>query len=100
MTPRTSRSDSDNEGPRISQESYEAVLEDFRRSGRGALSEDGSPGFTDADNVEWLRGRIPGGLDYRRAARVLEQIKREVSPRRGRVRSSANEPRREGVADG
>ncbi|MCJ2556286.1 MAG: hypothetical protein LN415_04170 [Candidatus Thermoplasmatota archaeon] len=98
MTPTRSRPDSDNEGARISQETFEAVLEDYRRSGRGALSEDGSPRFTEADNVEWLRGRT-GGLDYRHATRVLEQIQREV-PRRGRVRSSANEPHREGVADG
>lgn len=98
MTTRTP-SGSDNEGPRISQETFEAVLEDYRRSGRGALSEDGAPRFTDAENVEWLRGRM-GGLDHRHAARVLEQIKREVFPRRGRVRRRASGSHREGVADG
>ncbi len=99
MTPTRSRPDSDSEGPRISQETFEALLEDFRRSGRGALSEDGAPRFTDAENVEWLRGRIPGGLDYRDAARALGQIQREV-PRRGRVRRTASGSRRENVADG
>ena len=87
-----------NEGPRISQETYEALLEDFRRSGRGALSDDGAPRFTDAENVEWLRRRT-GGLDHRHAARVLELIQREV-PRRGRVKRAASESRQENVADG
>ena len=88
-----SRPDSDDEGPRISQETFEAVLEDFRQSGRGTLNKDGGPRFTDAENVEWLRRRM-GGLDYRHAARVLEQIKREVPPR-GRVRRAASGSRQE-----
>ncbi|MCJ2669223.1 MAG: hypothetical protein LN416_01770 [Candidatus Thermoplasmatota archaeon] len=98
MTPTRSRPDSDDEGARISQETFEAVLEDFERSGRGALSRDGAPRFTDAENVEWLRRRM-GGLDYRHAARVMEQIQREV-PHRGRVRRRASGSHREGVADG
>ncbi|MCK4455340.1 MAG: hypothetical protein KAU99_03220 [Thermoplasmata archaeon] len=91
--PTPSASGSDNEEPRISQETFEVVLEDFRRSGRGALSKDGAPEFSDAENVEWLRRRT-GGLDYEHAARVLEQIKREV-PRRGRVKRAASESRQE-----
>ena len=98
MTPTRSRPDSDDEGARISQETFEAVLEDFRQSGRGDLNPYGYPRFTDAENVEWLRRRMDG-LDHRHAARVLEQIQREV-PRRDRVRSSANEPHREDVTDG